>query len=65
MDWVHGPCTTPGSGPPWTGDHCHTQSSTGAWPPAAPGLKVTGEGAGEVEEAAASMFVGSLELRRW
>jgi hypothetical protein len=32
-------------------------------PPATPGLKVTGEGAGEVEEAAVSTFVGSSELR--
>jgi hypothetical protein len=33
-------------------------------PPATPGLKVAGEGAGEVEEAAVSTFVGSLELGR-
>jgi hypothetical protein len=38
---------------------------TGARPPATPGLKVTGEGAGEVEEAAVSTFVGSSELGRW
>jgi hypothetical protein len=29
------------------------------------GLKVAGEGAGEVEEVAASTFVGSSKLRRW
>ncbi len=34
-------------------------------PPATPGLKVAGEGAGEVEEAAVSTFVGSSELGRW
>jgi hypothetical protein len=39
--------------------------TSGAQPPAAPGLKVTGEGAGEVEEAAVSTFVGSSELGRW
>jgi hypothetical protein len=33
-------------------------------PPATPGLEVTGEGAGEVEEAAVSTFVGSSELGR-
>jgi hypothetical protein len=38
---------------------------TGARPPATPGLKVIGEGAGEVEEAAVSTFVGSSELGRW
>jgi hypothetical protein len=38
---------------------------TGAWPPATPGLKVTGEGAGVVEEAAVSTFVCSSELKRW
>jgi hypothetical protein len=65
MDGVHGPCTMPGSNPPWTSGHCHARSSTGAWPPAAPGLKVTREWAREVEEAVASMFVGSLDLGRW
>jgi hypothetical protein len=34
-------------------------------PPATPGLKVAGEGAGEVEEAAVSTFVGSSEVGRW
>jgi hypothetical protein len=38
---------------------------TGARPPATPGLKVAGEGAGEVEEAVVSTFVGSSELERW
>jgi hypothetical protein len=38
---------------------------TGARPPGTPGLKVAGEGAGEVEEAAVSTFVGSSELERW
>jgi hypothetical protein len=37
----------------------------GARPPATPGLKVTGEGAGEVEEVVASTFVGSSEFGRW
>jgi hypothetical protein len=45
--------------------HGRPQELTGAWPPATPGLKVTGEGAGEVEEVAASTFVGSSELGRW
>jgi hypothetical protein len=45
--------------------HGRPQELTGAWPPATPRLKVTGEGAGEVEEAAVSTFVGSSELRRW
>jgi hypothetical protein len=34
-------------------------------PPATPGLKVAGEGAGEMEEAAVKTFVGSSELGRW
>jgi hypothetical protein len=38
---------------------------TRARPPATPGLKVAGEGAGEVEEAAVSTFMGSSELGRW
>jgi hypothetical protein len=37
----------------------------GARPPATPGLKVTGEGAGEVEEVVVSTFVGSSEFERW
>jgi hypothetical protein len=45
--------------------HGRPRELTGAWPPATPGLKVVGEGAGEVEEAAVSTFVGSSELRRW
>jgi hypothetical protein len=45
--------------------HGRSRELTGARPPATPGLKVTGEGAGEVEEAAVSTFVGSLELGRW
>jgi hypothetical protein len=46
--------------------HSRPRELTGAWPPATPGLKVTREGAGEVEEAAAvSTFVGSSELGRW
>jgi hypothetical protein len=36
--------------------------SSGARPPATPGLKVVGEGAGEV---AVSTFVGSSVLGRW
>jgi hypothetical protein len=48
-------------------DRCHGQPQelTGARPPATLGLKVTGEGVGEVEEAAVSTFVGSLELGWW
>jgi hypothetical protein len=42
-----------------------TSGATEARPSATPGLKVTGEGAGEVEEAAVSIFVGSSELGRW
>jgi hypothetical protein len=49
MDWRHG----------------RPRELTGARPPATPGLKVTGEGAGEVEEAAVSTFVGSSDLGRW
>jgi hypothetical protein len=45
--------------------HGRPRELTGAWPPATPGLKVAGEGAGEVEEAAVSTFVGSSELGRW
>jgi hypothetical protein len=45
--------------------HGRPRELTGARPPAAPGLKVAGEGVGEVEEAAVSTFVGSLELGRW
>ena len=37
---------------------------TGVRPPATPGLGVAGEGAGEVEETAASTFVCSSELGR-
>jgi hypothetical protein len=39
--------------------------TSGARPPATPGLMVVGEGAGLVEEAAVSTFVGSSELGRW
>jgi hypothetical protein len=48
-------------------DQCHGQPRelTRAWPPATPGLKVTEEGAGEVEEAAVSTFLSSSELWRW
>jgi hypothetical protein len=45
--------------------HGRPRELTGAWPPATLGLKVSGEGAGEVEEAAVSTFVGSSELGRW
>jgi hypothetical protein len=45
--------------------HGRPRELTGARPPATPGLMVTGEGAGEVEEAAVSTFVGSLNLGRW
>jgi hypothetical protein len=45
--------------------HGQPQELTGARPPATPGLKVSGEGAGEVEEAAVSRFVGSSKLGRW
>jgi hypothetical protein len=45
--------------------HGRPQELTGARPSATPGLKVTGEGAGEVEEAAVSTLVGSSELERW
>jgi hypothetical protein len=45
--------------------HGRPQELTGARPPATPGLKVIGEGAGEVEEAVVSTFVGSSELGRW
>jgi hypothetical protein len=45
--------------------HGRPQELTGARPPATPGLKVAGEGSGEVEEAAVSTFVGSSELERW
>jgi hypothetical protein len=44
--------------------HGRPQELTGARPLATLGLKVTGEGAGEVEEAAVSTFVGSSELGR-
>jgi hypothetical protein len=43
--------------------HGRPRELTGAWPPATPGLKVAGEGVGEVEEAAVNTFVGSSELR--
>jgi hypothetical protein len=48
-------------------DRCHGRHRelTEARPPATPGLKVTGELAGEVEEAAVSTFVGSSELGKW
>jgi hypothetical protein len=45
--------------------HGRPRELAGARPPAAPGLKVAGEGAGEVEEVAVSTFVGSSELGRW
>jgi hypothetical protein len=45
--------------------HGRPRELTGAWPPATLRLKVTGEGAGEVEEATVSTFVGSSELGRW
>jgi hypothetical protein len=46
---------------PWTA----APNSPELRPPATPGLKVVGEGVGEVEEAAVSTFVGSSELGRW
>jgi hypothetical protein len=49
----HGPA-------PWPTSGAHRSSAS-----ATPGLKVTGEGAGEVEEAAVSTFVGSSELGSW
>jgi hypothetical protein len=45
--------------------HGRPRELTGARPLATPGLKVAGEGVGEVEEAAVSTFVGSSELGRW
>jgi hypothetical protein len=45
--------------------HGRPQEPTGAQPSATPRLKVAREGAGEVEEAAVSTFVGSSELGRW
>jgi hypothetical protein len=45
--------------------HGRPRELTRAQPLATPGLKVTGEGAGEVEEAAVSTFVFSSELGRW
>jgi hypothetical protein len=45
--------------------HGRPQELTGARPPSTPGLKVTGEGAGKVEEVVVSTFVGSSELGRW
>jgi hypothetical protein len=45
--------------------HNRPRELTGAQPLATLGLKVAGEGAGEVEEAAVSTFVGSSELGRW
>jgi hypothetical protein len=45
--------------------HDRPRELTGAWPPATPGLKVAGEGAGEVEAVVVSTFVGSSELGRW
>jgi hypothetical protein len=45
--------------------HGRPRELTGARPPATLGLKVTGEGAGEVEEVVVSTFVGSSELGRW
>jgi hypothetical protein len=45
--------------------HGRPRELTGAQPPATPGQKITGEGAGEVEEAVVSTFVGSSELGRW
>jgi hypothetical protein len=45
--------------------HGRPRELTGARPPTTPRLKVVGEGAGEVEEVAASTFVGSSELGRW
>ncbi len=54
-------------GPPWTNvgvNSGHDGALTGARPPAAPGLGITGEEAGEVEEATVSTFVCSSELGR-
>jgi hypothetical protein len=45
--------------------HGRPRELIGAWLPATPGLKVVGEGAGEVEEVAVSTFEGSSELGRW
>jgi hypothetical protein len=45
--------------------HGRPRELTGARPPATPGLNVAGEGAEEVQQVAASTFVGSSELGRW
>jgi hypothetical protein len=45
--------------------HGRARELIGARPPATLGLKVAGEGAGQVEEVAVSTFVGSSELGRW
>ena len=50
------------SDPPWTGGHCRSRELAGARPPAAPGLGITGEEAGEVEEATGITLACSSEL---
>ncbi len=50
------------SGPPWTGGHCRSRELAGARPPTAPGLGITGEEAGEVEEATGITLACSSEL---
>jgi hypothetical protein len=45
--------------------HGRPRELTGARPSATLGLKVAGERVGEVQEVAASTFVGSSELGRW
>jgi hypothetical protein len=51
-------------GPPWTGSHGWRRELAGAWPPATPGLKVTGEGAGKEERSTGVPILGSLGLGR-
>jgi hypothetical protein len=51
-------------GPPWTGSHGWPRELAGAWPPATPGLKVTGEGAGKEERSTGVPILGSPGLGR-
>jgi hypothetical protein len=49
------PWTKSGRGPRWT----VSTELTGAWPPAAPGLEVTGEGCGEAAEGSGNRLAAS------
>jgi hypothetical protein len=65
VDQVHISWTKGALGSPWTGTMADLRSSPELGLRPLRGSRSLGKGAGEVEEAALSTFVGSSELGRW